>query len=48
MITAIKKLTLQEYLTYDDDIDTKYELVDRELVEMLPETKKNNQIAIGR
>lgn len=47
MITAVKKLTLEEYLTYDDGIDTKYELVDGELVEMPPETKRNNQIAIN-
>ena len=47
MITAIKKLTLEEYLTDDDGIDTKYELVDGELVEMPPETNRNNCIAIN-
>jgi Uma2 family endonuclease len=31
MTTAVKKLTLEEYLAYDDGTDTKYELVDGEL-----------------
>ncbi|BAY26498.1 hypothetical protein NIES2100_63140 [Calothrix sp. NIES-2100] len=29
--TATKKLTLEEYLAYDDGTDTKYKLVDEEL-----------------
>ncbi|WP_341733104.1 Uma2 family endonuclease [Microcoleus sp. EPA2] len=44
--TATKKLTLEEYLVYDDGTDTKYELIDGELVEMPPETNRNNRIAI--
>ncbi|MCM0592333.1 MAG: Uma2 family endonuclease [Gloeotrichia echinulata DVL01] len=41
-----KKLTLEEYLAYDDGTDTKYELVDGELVEMPPENDRNNLIAL--
>jgi Uma2 family endonuclease len=46
MTTATKKLSLEEYLAYDDGTDTKYELVDGELVEMPPESNRNNQIAL--
>ncbi|HIK29776.1 MAG TPA: Uma2 family endonuclease [Oscillatoriales cyanobacterium M59_W2019_021] len=48
MITTTKtpKLTLEEYLNYDDETDTKYELIDGELVAMPPETNRNNRIAI--
>lgn len=43
--TAAKKLmTFEEYLTYDDGTDTRYELVDGELVEMPPESQENNDI----
>ena len=43
--TAAKKLmTFKEYLTYDDGTDTRYELVDGELVEMPPESQENNDI----
>ncbi len=38
-------LTFDEYLAYDDGTDTRYELVDGELVEMPPESPINNQIA---
>lgn len=41
-----KSLTFEEYLAYDDGTDTRYELVDGELVEMPPETRKNNAIAL--
>jgi Uma2 family endonuclease len=41
-----KQLTFEEYLAYDDGTDTRYELVDGELVEMPPETRKNNAIAV--
>jgi len=44
--TNVKKLTLEEYLAYDDGTDTKYELVDGELVEMPPETHRNNLISL--
>lgn len=46
MTTAVKKLTLEEYLAYDNDTDTKYELVDGELVEMPPESDRNNLISL--
>lgn len=38
-MTAItgKRLTLEEYLKYDDGTDNQYELVAGELVEMPPE-----------
>ena len=36
--TATRKLTLEEYLVYDDGTDTKYELIDGGLVEIPPET----------
>jgi Uma2 family endonuclease len=35
-ITAIRKLTFEEYLTYDDGTDKRYEFNDGELVEMPP------------
>jgi Uma2 family endonuclease len=38
-------LTLEEYLSYDDGTDTRYELVDGELVEMSPEPDQDNDIA---
>jgi len=45
-ITTPKKLfTFEEFLTYDDGTDTRYELVDGELVEMPPESQENNNIA---
>lgn len=40
-----KLLTMEEYLAYDDGTDTRYELVDGELVEMPPETQGNLDIA---
>ena len=40
-------LTFDEYLAYDDGTDTRYELVDGELVAMLPESPENNAIAKG-
>jgi len=45
MTTATKKLTLEEYLAYDDGTEAKYELEDGELVEMPPETYRNKLIA---
>ena len=44
--TLDKKLTSEEYLTYDDGTDTQYELVDGNLVEMPPERTLNARIAI--
>lgn len=46
MTTLTKKLTLEEYLAYDDGTDTKYEFVDGDLVEMPPESDRNNLIAL--
>lgn len=42
---AVKLLTMEDYLAYDDGTDTRYELVDGELVEMPTESPKNCQIA---
>lgn len=41
MAIAKPKLTFEEYLAYDDGTDTRYELVDGELVEMPPESPSN-------
>jgi Uma2 family endonuclease len=38
-------LTFEEYLAFDDGTDTRYELVDGELVEMPPESDENLAIA---
>lgn len=46
MTTTTKKLTLEEYLNYDDGTDRRYELIRGELVEMPPESPKNVQIAL--
>jgi Uma2 family endonuclease len=43
--TSTKYMTFEEYLAYDDGTDTRYELVDGELVEMPPESTHNNDIA---
>ena len=40
-----KIFTFEEYLAYDDGTDTRYELVDGELVEMPPESDENNDVA---
>ncbi|MGI0495094.1 Uma2 family endonuclease [Alkalinema pantanalense CENA528] len=44
-IATKKRLTLEEYLTYDDGTDTRYELVDGVLVAMPPESRLNHRIA---
>lgn len=46
MTTTTQKLTLEEYLMYDDETENKYELIDGELVEMPPESDKNHLIAL--
>ncbi len=46
MNLATKRLTLEEYLTYDDGTDKQYELVAGELVEMPSESPLNVQIAL--
>ncbi len=45
-MTAITKLTLEEYLAYDDGTDNRYELVDGKLIIMPPESDRNNLIAL--
>jgi Uma2 family endonuclease len=46
MTIAPKTMTLEEYLNYDDDTDTLYELVNGELLVMPPESFHNQSIAI--
>lgn len=46
MSIATQRLTIEEYLAYDNGTDTRYELVDGELVEMPPETDRHNLIAL--
>ena len=47
MVPLTKRcMTLEEYLTYDDGTDARYELVNGELVEMPSESDLNNAIAI--
>lgn len=45
MSVAAKPMTLQDYLNYDDGTDTRYELVNGELIAIPPESDLNNQIA---
>ncbi|MCW6049314.1 Uma2 family endonuclease [Lyngbya sp. CCAP 1446/10] len=46
MIQAHKpKLTFEEYLTYEDDTDNRYELINGELITLPPESGPNNFIA---
>lgn len=42
---ATQPMTLEDYLKYDDGTDTRYELVNGELIAMPPESNLNNQIA---
>ncbi len=41
----LKKLTFDEYLNYSDNTDNRYELIDGELIALLPESEPNNFIA---
>jgi len=43
--SSVKLLTMEEYLAYDDGTDTRYELVDGELVEMPTESPENCRLA---
>lgn len=43
--TSSKFMTMEDYLNYDDGTDTRYELVDGELVEMPTESPLNASIA---
>ncbi|MBD1867240.1 Uma2 family endonuclease [Cyanobacteria bacterium FACHB-471] len=44
--TTNRYITLEEYLNYDDGTDTRYELVNGELIEVPSESDLNNLIAI--
>jgi Uma2 family endonuclease len=43
--THKQKLTFEEYLTYEDNTDNRYELIDGELITLPPESGPNNFIA---
>jgi Uma2 family endonuclease len=43
--STVKLMTIEEYLAYDDGTDTRYELVDGELLEMPTESFENSNIA---
>ncbi len=45
-MVVTNRLTLDEYLAYDDGTENRYELVDGELILMPPETDGNNLIAL--
>jgi Uma2 family endonuclease len=44
-VATTRRMSLEEYLTYDDGTDTRYELVDGVLVEMGAESRCNIKIA---
>jgi Uma2 family endonuclease len=46
-IVSGQRMTLEEYLNYDDGTDTRYELVNGELAKMPSESDLNNLIAIA-
>jgi Uma2 family endonuclease len=46
VVTVARRLSLEDYLSYDDGTDTRYELVDGELVAMGAESDLNVSIAI--
>lgn len=46
MIATTNKFTLDQYLAYDDGTERRYELVDGDLLEMPPETDRNNLISL--
>lgn len=46
MPSITQKMTFEEYLAYNDGTDSRYELVDGELVEMPPEDRINSKIAL--
>lgn len=47
IFTSAKRLTFEEFLAYEEESDTRYELVDGELVEMPTESSENNRISRG-
>lgn len=46
MLVSIQPMTLEEYLNYDDGTDTRYELVNGELVAMPSESDLNQRIVM--
>jgi Uma2 family endonuclease len=46
MIVASPKMSLEEYLNFDDGTDTRYELENGELIVMPPESDLNQRIAM--
>ncbi len=46
MTTTTRRMTLEEYLDYDNGTDTRYELVNGELAEVPSESDLNNLIAV--
>jgi Uma2 family endonuclease len=46
MTKVSTRLTLEEYLAYEDAIDNRYELLDRKLILIPPKTDRNNLIAL--
>ena len=46
MAIATKPMTLEDYLNYDDGTETRYELIDGNLIAMPPESRLNVKIAI--
>jgi Uma2 family endonuclease len=46
MIIASQKMSLEEYLNFDDGTDTLYELENAELIVMPPESELNRRIAM--
>ena len=46
MIATARKMTLEEFLTYDDGTETHYELVDGELVKMGAECTIGTRIPV--
>jgi len=46
MTVAIQKMTLEEFLTYDDGTDKLYELENGELIDMLSESEVNRRVAM--
>jgi hypothetical protein len=45
MTIATKPMTIEEYLNFDDGTDTRYELVDGQLIAMPTESDLNDRIA---
>ncbi|BBC24116.1 Uma2 family endonuclease [Pseudanabaena sp. ABRG5-3] len=43
-VTTTKKITFEEYLTYDDGTDKRYDFNDGELIEVTPATVLHNDV----